>query len=228
MKKGSLVLIASALILTFASCDRYQLEPNDSISLANDAYEGPKNEPLHLDVLTNDELSGRVTVELSNPEKGTISIGNGSSVFTYTPANNFVGVDVFSYEVCSNSGECKSAQISVNIVDTEVEECLKGLTAVDDIIAMDINAKIIFPIKEHILDNDIGCEGDILVENFIVSNHTTNGHLERDGEFIYYTPDQGFKGVDRFQYVIKSESNKLLSRSAFVVFYVGVEPPPIF
>ena len=48
------------------------------------------------------------------PQHGTVSLGSDGT-FTYTPGATFTGVDSFSYEVCVDTGACRSATVNFGL-----------------------------------------------------------------------------------------------------------------
>ncbi|MGB1836346.1 MAG: choice-of-anchor F family protein [Marinobacter adhaerens] len=89
---------------------------------ANDSAVTFKNTPVTIDVLANDTLPvGDASVAvLDAPLTGSASIVDGQVV--YTPANNFVGLDRFTYIVIANGKVSNAALITVRVDEPPVVE----------------------------------------------------------------------------------------------------------
>ena len=85
----------------------------------NDSYNAAKNTALHVaapGVLANDSGgSGSLTALLvSNPSNGSLTLTNNGG-FTYTPANNFTGVDSFTYEATDGQTTSSVATVTITV-----------------------------------------------------------------------------------------------------------------
>ena len=87
----------------------------------NDSATTLKNTPTTINVLTNDSDPDGTLVPSSvavtvNPNHGTITnINTSTGAITYAPANNYTGIDTFTYKVCDNDGLCSTATVTVTI-----------------------------------------------------------------------------------------------------------------
>ena len=77
---------------------------NDKPLAVDDAVSTQKNTAVNGTVATNDSdvdgnLDANSFVKITNPLHGTITF-NANGSYTYTPNNNFVGLDSISYKVC--------------------------------------------------------------------------------------------------------------------------------
>ncbi len=222
------IVLKSLLCLTaiaFVGCDRYEPEPMTTIVLFDDNYQTNQNSALALDILTNDQIEGEVVIEVSNPSNGSISVADGSTVFRYTPRHNFIGTDMFEYSVCDLNGNCEFARILVNVIDPN-PPCNTNLKAQADILHIEDpykqNVKI-FSIEE-LLANDAACPGQISVETFEIISYPIHGELVRDGDRFTYISEANYIGTDMLEYVVRSKSNRLVSSTAPVNIFVGVDP----
>ena len=83
----------------------------------DDTYELSSFQPFTANVLDNDSDpdSDPLTTSLVDlPQHGTVSLGSDGT-FTYTPGATFTGVDSFSYEVCDDTGACRSATVNFGL-----------------------------------------------------------------------------------------------------------------
>lgn len=70
-------------------------------------------------IFNDDNLQSPEFSIYSSPSQGSVSIDN-EGIFTYSPFNNWCGVDEFIYEVCNqNTGCCDTASVFLQIGDNE-------------------------------------------------------------------------------------------------------------
>lgn len=75
------------------------------------------NIPIEIDVLSNDyDEDGTIdlsSVEIvSDPLNGTVDI-NTDGTMAYTPDFDFIGDDIFEYQICDNDGLCSTAVVTI-------------------------------------------------------------------------------------------------------------------
>ena len=152
-----------------------------------------------------------------------VDAANGSVVletdgsFTYTPNQDFSGLDTFSYR--ASDGELVSNESIVTIDVAEVNDAPSG---VDDVFqvqpdsALSVNAP-------GVLENDLDPEGGQL-QSSLGSTDASNGSLtlNSDGSFDYQ-PDNGFEGTDTFSYIV---SDSVEAESPEVLVTIRVIPAP--
>lgn len=88
----------------------------------NDSAKTKKNEPVSGNLLANDHHSGTNsntglminTQPVSGPSNGSVVINSDGS-YTYTPANNFVGLDSFRYVICNAASLCDTATVYITV-----------------------------------------------------------------------------------------------------------------
>ncbi|WP_339658103.1 Ig-like domain-containing protein [Flavobacterium frigidarium] len=102
--------------------------PNDTVPIANnDLIYINIAETTVLDVLQNDVFAPGSILTVSipvTPINGTVTVNNDGSV-NYSPNPNFTtGEETFTYQVCTSTGLCSSASITVSII-----ECVTILTS---------------------------------------------------------------------------------------------------
>lgn len=107
-----------------------------NIVVANDDTASTNaNTSVVIDVLENDfipqsvELQGLEIVSGEEPQNGVVVV-NPDNTFTYTPNNEFVGIDFFKYEICSSTGNCDEAMVMVVVgaSDLAVTKTINTLT----------------------------------------------------------------------------------------------------
>ncbi|MDF4590303.1 tandem-95 repeat protein, partial [Vibrio parahaemolyticus] len=150
--------------------------------------------PTIIKVLGNDTFEGDgkvVSLDANNgPANGTVSINSDGSV-TYTPNDNYVGKDTFTYIVTSG-GVSESTTVEVNV--TPVND---APVAKDDIATTQEDTAVTI----DVLPNDTDVDGDKLsIES--VSVPKEQGTVEVvDGKLVF-TPAENFNGDAEITYTV--------------------------
>ncbi|HAS7002201.1 TPA: tandem-95 repeat protein [Vibrio parahaemolyticus] len=150
--------------------------------------------PTIIKVLGNDTFEGKdkvVSLDAENgPKNGTIIVNNDGTV-TYTPDDNYVGKDTFTYIVTSG-GVSESATVEVNV--TPVND---GPVAKDDIATTQEDTAVTI----DVLPNDTDVDGDKLsIESASVPKE--QGTVEVvDGKLVF-TPAENFNGDSEITYTV--------------------------
>lgn len=147
-------------------------------------------------VLANDGNGGPtgLTAQLvAGPAHGTLNFNDDGS-FTYTPADNFFGTDVFTYTASNGSTTSNVAQVTITVNplnDPPAPQADSYTTNEDG--ALTVNADL------GVLDNDTDVDSNSLTA--AVASNPSNGTLtlNSDGSFTY-TPNGNFFGTDTFTY----------------------------
>jgi gliding motility-associated-like protein len=94
--------------------------PVDDSPVANDDLVS-----FHIDDVLNDWVTdndaesgdgGNVWSIVTQPTRGTITFNIDGS-YTYTPGQNFVGNDTFTYKLCDADGDCDEASVTISVED---------------------------------------------------------------------------------------------------------------
>lgn len=131
------------------------------------------------------------------PSVGSIVTNENDGSFTYYSDPDFIGVDVFTYEIVDNGRNVESAQGIVQIFCLESYENNRP-SAVDDAYYC-----VELSISGNILDNDTDPEGNdfaLALDSITEPEHGTLT-IDKYGDFTYI-PDEGFYGTDHFTYQI--------------------------
>ncbi|WP_392391887.1 tandem-95 repeat protein [Vibrio parahaemolyticus] len=150
--------------------------------------------PTIINVLGNDTFEGKdkvVSLDAENgPKNGTIIVNNDGTV-TYTPDDNYVGKDTFTYIVTSG-GVSESATVEVNV--TPVND---APVAKDDIATTQEDTAVTI----DVLPNDTDVDGDKLsIESASVPKE--QGTVEVvDGKLVF-TPAENFNGDSEITYTV--------------------------
>ncbi len=183
----------------------------------------------NINLLTNDfdtdgnDISANIT-PIKAPTNGIITI-QSNGVSTYTPNADYLGTDVFTYEICDNGipSLCDTAKVTITIFSDVVIE--NSTFAGDD-------AGLTFedtPLLGFLGDNFSDPEGDNQILQTLPATLPTNGlvTINIDGSFVY-TPNPNFNGSDQFRYVICDDGVPVACDTATVYITVlAVNDAPI-
>jgi VCBS repeat-containing protein len=171
---------------------------------AHDRYRVTRGQPLVVDavagVLANDSdpngdaLSARIS---ASPANGTLVL-NADGSFTYTPGDDFTGMDVFQYTVGDGQAQTTPTTVVLN-VRLPVDPINSVPQAVLDRYQMPFDASISVSPEGGVLANDMDAEQQPLVATLVVPPR--HGTLELGfGGYFRYEPLPGFHGTDSFTY----------------------------
>jgi VCBS repeat-containing protein len=171
------------------------LPVNDAPVAGDDAYSTPKNIPLSISaagILANDtdvESNALTAMLTTDVVHGTLSLSTNGG-FTYTPSNNYVGPDSFTYRASDGLSNSAVATVNLNITVTNFPP-----VAVNDAVTMTEDSTNTIPV----LVNDTDPDGDVLTLASVV---TTNGIATLAGANVVYTPSANFFGTNALTYCI--------------------------
>ncbi|HCD1284590.1 TPA: tandem-95 repeat protein, partial [Vibrio parahaemolyticus] len=150
--------------------------------------------PTIIKVLGNDTFEGDgkvVALDTNNgPANGTVSVNPDGSV-TYTPNDNYVGKDTFTYVVTSG-GVSESTTVNVDVTPVNDAPVAKDDTAITDEDT---------PVTIDVLPNDTDIDGDKLsIQSATVPE--AQGKVEIvDGKLVF-TPAENFNGQAEITYTV--------------------------
>ncbi|WP_415762878.1 tandem-95 repeat protein, partial (plasmid) [Priestia megaterium] len=150
---------------------------------------------------------------LTGPVNGTIVV-NPDGTYTYTPNENYNGVDSFSVVVSDGQGGTAVSTITITILpvnDSPVGPDVITVTTLEEI-----------PITGQIVATDP--DGDPLI--YTLQDLPTNGIaiINQEGLFTYI-PNENFAGNDTFTVLIADSTGQFIITNVFVVV-IPVEQPP--
>ncbi|MGA9779592.1 MAG: tandem-95 repeat protein [Verrucomicrobiia bacterium] len=164
-----------------------------AVTANNDSYNAEENMALHVaapGVLVNDSggIGSLTAIPISNPSHGSLTLTNNGG-FTYTPANNFTGVDGFTYEATDGQTTSGVATVTITVNNFPVANNDSYTVAENSTLAVG---------PPGILANDTGGSGSL---SAILVSGPSNGTLAltNNGSFSY-TPANNFTGLDSFTY----------------------------
>ncbi len=150
--------------------------------------------PTIINVLGNDTFEGKdkvVSLDAENgPKNGTVTVNNDGTV-TYTPDDNYVGKDTFTYVVTSG-GVSESTTVNVDVTPVNDAPVAKDDTAITDEDT---------PVTIDVLSNDTDVDGDKLsIQSATVPE--AQGKVEIvDGKLVF-TPAENFNGDAEITYTV--------------------------
>ncbi|EGQ8507404.1 tandem-95 repeat protein, partial [Vibrio parahaemolyticus] len=164
------------------------------VDIEADSTNVVEDTPTIINVLGNDTFEGKdkvVSLDAENgPKNGTVIVNNDGTV-TYTPNDNYVGKDTFTYIVTSG-GVSESATVEVNVTPVNDAPVAKGdiaTTQEDTAVTIDV------------LPNDNDIDGDKLsIQSASVPE--AQGKVEIvDGKLVF-TPAENFNGDAEITYTV--------------------------
>ncbi|HHC6586580.1 TPA: tandem-95 repeat protein [Vibrio parahaemolyticus] len=164
------------------------------VDIEADSTNVVEDTPTIINVLGNDTFEGKdkvVSLDAENgPKNGTVIVNNDGTV-TYTPNDNYVGKDTFTYIVTSG-GVSESTTVEVNV--TPVND---APVAKDDIATTQEDTSVTI----DVLPNDTDVDGDKLsIQSASVPE--AQGKVEIvDGKLVF-TPAENFNGDAEITYTV--------------------------
>ncbi|WP_180937641.1 tandem-95 repeat protein, partial [Vibrio parahaemolyticus] len=164
------------------------------VDIEADSADVVEDTPTIINVLGNDTFEGKdkvVSLDAENgPKNGTVIVNNDGTV-TYTPDDNYVGKDTFTYVVTSG-GVSESTTVEVNV--TPVND---APVAKDDIATTQEDTAVTI----DVLPNDTDVDGDKLsIQSASVPE--AQGKVEIvDGKLVF-TPAENFNGHAEIIYTV--------------------------
>ncbi len=188
--------------------------------------------PVNVNLTQNDidaEGTPLTVYLLTSPSHGTLTFKQ-TGIYTFTPATNFNGTDLFTYKIKDGSPDSLSsntATVYFNVLGTPAPN--NHPVAINDSNLTYINQDL----QLDVLANDYDPDGFNLTVNISASGllAPTHGtlHLENNG-MITYTPNVNFIGTDSYQYQICDQHTNCSGTTALcatAIVFVRVIANPI-
>ncbi|MBX3156273.1 MAG: tandem-95 repeat protein [Deltaproteobacteria bacterium] len=204
------VLLVSALLFFTACGDDGDNSPPTASNLQLTTDE---DVPLTREINASDADGDALTVTLSTPEHGTVSLDGLR--FTYTPAQDYHGPDHITAAISDGKD---TTQIAIDITVTSVND---APVAVADTFAGDEDVPLVVA-QAALLANDTDVEGDTLTVTEV--SNATHGTVAITGTDVTFTPDRDFFGAATFDYTISDGS--ATATATVTINFSGVNDPP--
>ncbi|HCH3760153.1 TPA: tandem-95 repeat protein, partial [Vibrio parahaemolyticus] len=164
------------------------------VDIEADSADVVEDTPTIINVLGNDTFESTdkvVSLDAENgPKNGTVIVNNDGTV-TYTPDDNYVGEDTFTYIVTSG-GVSESTTVSVDVTPEN-----DAPVAIDDTAITDEDT----PVTIDVLPNDTDVDGDKLsIESASVPKE--QGTVEVVNDKLVFTPAENFNGDAEITYTV--------------------------
>jgi gliding motility-associated-like protein len=200
---------------TGATIDTLYLQTDEDVAL---------NFCLFVEVPLDEQLElGSISEAGDSTAHGTLNEnGEGPYCFIYQPADNYFGQSSWIIKVCNDSipPACDSVVVIIDVLPVN-----DAPVAVNDT----VTAISSYPVTGNVTDNDYDIEGDALIVNENPEANPMHGavELQRDGRFEYIA-DPGYRGDDRFTYVVCDDGDPSLCASAEVIITVEEVPLKVY
>ena len=179
----------------------------------DDSAETIEDESISIsNLLNNDTVTtgSRITSTDTNTSKGGTVTDNRNGSYTYAPADDFVGEDSFTYQLCDQDSNCSTGTVKITVNDAGSPEAINDeVSTVSTITITDLAAN----------DNTID-EAVITSVNGSASKGTVI--LNNNGS-VTYTPAAGFTGQDSFTYTL-CDDDAVATCSTATVTVTVLEP----
>jgi len=191
---------------------------NDPPIAVNDSVTIKEDSTGTVAVLENDsdpDGDKLVVISVSKPAHGTATVKDGTYA-VYTPAENYRGLDAFSYTVIDGNGGSKPARVVVTVeADNSWPDTVNdNVTTQEDV-----------PVTIRPLENDSDQDKDVLKIEEVGNGQHGKAVLAADNS-VTYTPNPNFFGSDSFSYSI-SDGRGGYATGAVRVTVVSVNDPPL-
>lgn len=188
---------------------------NDAPVAMDDAATTNENTPVGIPVLDNDfdvddVIDPSSLAIVTAPQHGTVSINPSTGIVTYTPQQNYVGNDSFSYTVEDPSGAVSApATVTISVINVNLPP-----VAVDDAI---VHSSIL-PVSIDVLDNDYDPDNSKEELTIVSVTTPTKGSARIAGREIVYTPEGTNSTTVTFTYKI-SDPDGLTDEAVVTIEY---------
>ncbi len=185
------------------------------ILLYNDNFIVNEDNVLSDNVLTNDNFPNNTNIIVNAiptnaPDDGTVTL-NEDGTFSYTPNNDFNGIDRFTYEACVEDNAtviCNQATTYVTI--NPVNDA--PIAAPDTL--RTLAGERLF---DYIIENDIDVENHELTASYVSGINVTGSLYILPSGYVSYTPDSSFVGTEMMQYKVCDNGTPILCDTSTLV-----------
>ena len=190
-----------------------------SPSASDDVTSTLEDVPVSIPVLKNDtdpDDDPLTVTGTSGVDNGTVAISG--NVITFTPEENFNGVEEFEYQISDGKGGVSSANVTVTVnAVNDLPQVEDDSYSVAEGGSLTINAP-------GVLGNDTDVDGDALTASMVSDVTKGTLTLNPDGSFTY-NPDVDFFGVDTFTYRANDPSPSVEVATVTITVVEQNDPP---
>ncbi|MFY8273970.1 Ig-like domain-containing protein [Pseudoalteromonas sp. SSDWG2] len=172
----------------------------------NDVVETLESTTIAINVIENDTDADGDPLNISSFTQGSQGVVTQSgNTLVYTPRQDFIGEDNFTYEISDGNGGISGASVIVKVIRVNVAP-----VAESDHVSTFKNE----PVSIDVLANDTDTDSDSLsITSF---SQPGNGEVTLLGNNLIYSPSFNFIGEDIFTYQIDDSYGGLSQASVFV------------
>ena len=194
----------------------YRRKANRAPVAWSDVAETNENEPVTIDVLSNDSDADDddLSVVLGPQSANGTVVRNADNTITYTPNHGYSGSDRFTY-YASDGQDRNAAVVTVTVIAVNDAPQVE-----DDAAETDEDQSVVVAV----LGNDSDPDDDDLT--VVLVNGPRNGTATvNDDQTITYTPNADFNGTDEFSYA--ASDGELRAEGTVTVSVRPVEDSPV-
>ena len=225
----SLAVMACVMLLPLSGCWFF----HHKVTLVDDTAISCSGEPVVIDVLANDCIGSKVTINSVTIPTQPVSQGsaevNTDNTITFTPAEGATGEATFEYQVCytkpgkkwkSSSSEetCKTAQVTVYLRTAD-----SAPTAEDDTATTPQNVSVLIDVLANDTDPESALPGGAGLKITEVTTPDQGTAAIEDAKIRYTPPDETFTGDATFQYTITDSCGNSATATVVVTVETAVE-----
>ncbi|MFA9392258.1 MAG: Ig-like domain-containing protein [Prolixibacteraceae bacterium] len=202
-----IVLLANDTLMANVSTNDYDPNFLDTLSYSGVVFSGPSHGKL-LDNPPN--ATGFKSALLDSNKVAT------DGTFIYVPTKNYVGYDMFEYEVCDNNDPdlCVKGKVYIKVIDVNNQNS-PPVANPDQLFVTKTDT-----IRSNLLDNDYDFDGGIITMTSIMVQPTKGTvTFEPNGDFVYL-PNGDEVGLDYFVYQICDNGKPVSCDSARVTINI--------
>lgn len=195
------------------------IDDNKAPTAVDDSYKVNMNETIVVKVLDNDtdpENDSLKVVHVTESVKGgKVSVDSDGKI-TYTPAQDFHGVDTFQYTISDGNGQTSVATVTMTVSNTAVVN--QAPKAANDYATTDMGMAVTI----NVLNNDDDPDGDNSQLYIKRVGDAEHGKVVIKAGSVEYIPDTGFSGSDSFSYVVEDLEGATSTATVTVTVKKGV------
>ena len=191
---------------------------NDAPVAIDDGVSTAEDNSVNISVLGNDQdVDGDLlTVQSVTQPANGVAIINLDETVTYTPDENFNGLESFNYTVSDGQGGIDTAVISVTVTAVnDIPIALNDLVSTNEDTSIDV----------IVLTNDSDADGDALTVTAVTTPTFGTATINIDNS-VTYTPTANFNGGDAFDYTI-SDGNGGFDTAVISITVAALNDVPI-
>ncbi len=199
--KSFYIMFIGIIFLVINLSFKFNYNKTNAVYIYDDYAAVDLNKSVQINILANDygfsDGVGSLTI-IQEPSYGYVTINNDNSI-NYIPNENYVGTDVFKYEICNTYGECGIGKVDIEVLYKDYNP-----VAINDTISL-------YWTKEKTINciaNDSNLLNPPISLNIEIPAQKGECYLN-DDTTVVYSPGKGYSGADSIKYLISDEDGDL-------------------